>query len=265
MDHDSSCQLESKDSEILKIQIDPNKMPRHIAIIMDGNGRWAQKKRLSRVDGHRAGIKSVRDVIEASIEIHLEVLTLYAFSVQNWKRPRAEVNTLMKILVEYLDKELPEMMENDIRFISIGDLEALPKDVQKALKFTFQETKKNKGLILNLALNYGGQSEICHAVREIAKDVAEGKINIDMINEKLFSQYLYTSGLPDPDLLIRTSGEIRISNFLLWQLAYAEFWITQTLWPDFRRNEFFQAIIDFQKRERRFGRITGYFGMWRPS
>ncbi|MBN2372376.1 isoprenyl transferase [bacterium] len=263
MDHESSLLKNfepSWDINILKSQINPEKMPRHIAIIMDGNGRWAREKRLTRVAGHRAGVKAVRDIVEASVDIRLEVLTLYAFSVQNWERPKREVNTLMRLLVEYLKKELPEMMEQDIRMIAIGDLDRLPSRVRETLAFTIEKTKNNKGMTLNLALNYGGKSEICHAAKQIARKIKEGQIEADQIDEGLFSRHLYTADLPDPDLLIRTSGEMRISNFLLWQLAYAEFWITQTLWPDFNRAEFFQAIIDFQKRERRFGRITGFLG-----
>jgi undecaprenyl diphosphate synthase len=248
------------DKDPLKDLIQPEKMPRHVAIIMDGNGRWAKIRKMNRVAGHRAGIESVRDIVEASVEINLEVLTLYAFSAQNWERPKKEVNTLMSLLVRYLKKEIPEMMENNIRLMAIGALDGLPRDVQDMLAFALEKTKQNKGLILNLALNYGGQTEICHAVKQIAKKVENGQIHADQIDEKFFSQHLYTTGLPEPDLLIRTSGEMRISNFLLWQLAYAEFWITQTLWPDFRRAEFFRALIDYQKRERRFGRVTGVCG-----
>ncbi len=248
------------DVDQLKARIQSEKMPRHVAIIMDGNGRWAEKRRKTRVAGHRAGIKSVRDIVEASVDIKLEILTLYAFSTQNWERPKREVNTLMNLLVRYLKKEIPEMMENDIRLMAIGDIEGLPPNVQDTLAFSMEKTKQNQGLILNLALNYGGQSEICHAVREIAKKVKAGHIEVNQIDERFISLHLYTAGLPEPDLLIRTSGEMRISNFLLWQLAYAEFWITQTLWPDFRRADFFQALIDFQTRERRFGRITSVFG-----
>jgi undecaprenyl diphosphate synthase len=227
---------------------------------MDGNGRWAQKRKMSRVAGHRAGIKSVRDIVEASVAIKLEVLTLYAFSTQNWERPKREVNTLMNLLVKYLKKEIPEMMENNIRLMAIGDLAGLPPYVQNILSFAKEKTKQNNGLILNLALNYGGQTEICHAARLIAKKIEQGQLKSDQIDEGLFSRHLYTAGLPEPDLLIRTSGEMRISNFLLWQLAYSEFWMTQTLWPDFRRSEFFQAIIDYQKRERRFGRVKSIIG-----
>ena len=248
------------DKDPLKALIQPEKMPRHVAIIMDGNGRWAKIRKMNRVAGHRAGIESVRDIVEASVEINLEVLTLYAFSAQNWERPKKEVDTLMGLLVRYLKKEIPEMMENNIRLMAIGALDGLPPNVQKMLTYAMEKTGQNKGLILNLALNYGGQTEICHAVRQIAKKVEYGEISADQIDEELFSQHLYTTGLPEPDLLIRTSGEMRISNFLLWQLAYAEFWITQTLWPDFRRAEFFRALIDYQKRERRFGRVTGVCG-----
>ena len=246
----------SADAEALKARIDHSRMPRHVAIIMDGNGRWAQQRRLTRVAGHREGIKSVRDIVEASAEIGLEVLTLYAFSTQNWSRPKREVNTLMNLLIRYLRREIPEMMENDIRLMAIGDIQGLPSNVQEMLAFAMEKTGGNRGLTLNLALNYGGQTEICHAARQIARKVREGLIRPEEIDEDLFSRHLYTAGLPEPDLLIRTSGEMRVSNFLLWQLAYAEFWITQTLWPDFRRAEFLQALIDYQKRERRFGRVA---------
>jgi len=246
------------DVEALKARIDHARMPRHVAIIMDGNGRWAQQRSLTRVSGHREGIKSVRDIVEVSAEIGLEVLTLYAFSTQNWSRPKREVNTLMNLLIRYLKREIPEMMENDIRLMAIGDIEGLPANVQEMLAFAMEKTGGNKGLTLNLALNYGGQTEICHAARQIALDVREGLVSPEEIDEGLFSRYLYTAGLPEPDLLIRTSGEMRVSNFLLWQLAYAEFWITQTLWPDFRRGEFLQALIDYQKRERRFGRVEAF-------
>ena len=247
------------DTDLLKDQIDPEKMPHHVAIIMDGNGRWAQQRKMSRVAGHRAGIKAVRDIVEISVEINLQVLTLYAFSIQNWERPKREVNTLMGLLVKYLKKEIPEMMEQNIRLMAIGDLNGLPPNVRDMLAFARGKTGPNTGLILNLALNYGGQTEICQAVKQIAKKVEAGEIRVDEIDEGLFSRHLYTADIPEPDLLIRTSGEMRISNFLLWQLAYSEFWITQTLWPDFRRGEFLQALLDYQKRERRFGRVTSAF------
>jgi len=241
--------------EELKRRIDPARLPRHVAIIMDGNGRWAKNRFLSRVEGHRQGINSVRDIVEIAAEIKIPVLTLYAFSVENWFRPKDEVNTLMKLLVEYLRKELEKMLKNNIRLMSIGDEAGLPPEARKELRYTIQRTAGNSGMILNLALNYSGHQEIIMATKQIARDLQAGKIREEDLDEKLFSQYLFTRSLPDPDLLIRTSGEMRLSNFLLWQLAYAEFWITPTLWPDFRRKEFLQAIISYQGRERRFGRI----------
>lgn len=241
--------------EELKQAIDPVRLPRHVAVIMDGNGRWAKSRFLSRVEGHRQGINSVRDIVEIAAEIKIPVLTLYAFSVENWFRPKDEVSTLMKLLVEYLRKELDRMLKNDIRLISIGDEAGLPLHVREELRYTIQRTAHNEGMILNLALNYSGHQEIIMATKKIARDLQTGRIREEDLDEKLFSQYLFTRGLPDPDLLIRTSGEMRLSNFLLWQLAYAEFWITPTLWPDFRRNEFLQAIISYQGRERRFGRV----------
>ncbi|MEW6379433.1 MAG: isoprenyl transferase [bacterium] len=250
-----SREIQPQTEEELKQAIDPARLPRHVAVIMDGNGRWAKSRFLSRVEGHRQGINSVRDIVEIAAEIKIPVLTLYAFSVENWFRPKDEVSTLMKLLVEYLRKELDRMLKNDIRLISIGDEAGLPLHVQEELRYTIQRTARNEGMILNLALNYSGHQEIIMATKKIARDLQAGNIREEDLDEKLFSRYLFTRGLPDPDLLIRTSGEMRLSNFLLWQLAYAEFWITPTLWPDFRRNEFLQAIISYQGRERRFGRV----------
>lgn len=241
--------------EEMKRAIDPARLPRHVAIIMDGNGRWAKHRFLSRVEGHRQGMKSVQRIVETAADIKIQVLTLYAFSVENWFRPEAEVSTLMKLLVEYLRKELARMLKNDIRLISIGDETRLPEMVRDELNFTIQRTANNKGMVLNLALNYSGHQEIIQATKKIAIDLQQGKIREEDLDEELFSRYLFTRGLPDPDLLIRTSGEMRLSNFLLWQLAYAEFWITETLWPDFRSEEFLQAILSYQHRERRFGRV----------
>ena len=246
---------EEMTEEELKKAINPAKLPKHIAIIMDGNGRWAKKRLSNRIVGHRAGIKTVRAIVEAAVELKIQVLTLYAFSVENWARPKQEVDTLMDLLAEYLRKELPEMMKNDIRLISIGDKDGLPASAMDQLCYTMAQTAKNKGMILNLALNYSGHQEILQAAKSIAIDFKAGKIKEEDFTEELFSEYLFTKGLPDPDLLIRTSGEMRISNFLLWQLAYAEFWITPTLWPDFNRKEFYQAILSYQSRQRRFGRV----------
>jgi undecaprenyl diphosphate synthase len=235
--------------------IDFARLPRHVAIIMDGNGRWAQLRRKGRVEGHRAGIASVREVVESSARLGLEVLTLYAFSVENWKRPEAEVSTLMGLLKHYLRAELETLIRNDIRFKVIGRPNELPADVQEELGRGMERTADRGGLQFNIALNYGGRSEIADAVRRIVSDAASGALRADAIDESTVSAYLYTAGQPDPDLLIRTSGELRISNFLLWQIAYAEIWVTDVLWPDFRRLHLLQAIVDFQKRERRYGGI----------
>ena len=234
-------------------EIDRQKLPRHIAIIMDGNGRWAKKKNLNRISGHIKGVDVVREIITACREIGIKVLTLYAFSIENWRRPREEVMALMGLLKEYLLKERNEMVQNNIRLSAIGRLEDLSQDVQRTLRETMQETEQCNGMVLNLALSYGGRSEILHAVQGILSDVKGAKIKPEEINVQRFSQYLWTSGMPDPDLLIRTSGEYRISNFLLWQIAYTELYVTETLWPDFDRKELEKAIIDYQSRERRFG------------
>ncbi len=220
---------------------------------MDGNGRWAKSKGLPRTMGHRSGIKSVRRVVEACVELKVPVLTLYAFSVENWQRPKLEINTLMHLLSEFLEKEIDEMNEHDIRFTAIGRLGELPDFVQARLKRTIEATRGNRGLVLNLALNYGGRSEIVDAAKRIAHQVKEAKLNPEEITENSFSQFLYTQGLPDPDLLIRTSGEMRISNFLLWQISYSEIVVTKKLWPDFTKSDLEKAIEEFQSRERRFG------------
>jgi undecaprenyl diphosphate synthase len=233
--------------------IDQNKLPRHIAIIMDGNGRWAKKKSLSRISGHLKGVDAVKGVVTGCRELGIKVLTLYAFSIENWKRPAEEVMALMKLLKEYLIKETEEMIQNNIRLNAIGRLRDLPSDVQDVLKETMQKTEKCDGMILNLALSYGGRSEILHAIQGILSDLQKGRIQSEEINIQRFSQYLWTKGLPDPDLLIRTSGELRVSNFLLWQIAYTELYVTETLWPDFDRDELLKAIADYQSRERRFG------------
>jgi len=233
--------------------IDPNRLPRHIAIIMDGNGRWAKKKSLSRISGHMKGVDAVKEVVTACRELGIKVLTLYAFSIENWKRPAEEVTALMKLLREYLIKESEEMIQNNIRLNAIGRLEDLPSDVQDVLKETMEKTEKCDGMTLNLALSYGGRSEILHAIHEILSDFRKGRIQSEEMSIQRFSQYLWTKGLPDPDLLIRTSGELRVSNFLLWQIAYTELYVTETLWPDFDRDELLKAIADYQSRERRFG------------
>ena len=227
----------------------------HVAIIMDGNGRWARQRKLPRVSGHRAGIEAVREVVECSARLGMRVLTLYAFSVENWKRPRAEVATLMALLKEYLNKELANLNRNNIIFRTIGRVEELDPSVRNELARAERATAQNNGLLFNIALSYGGRAEIVDACRALIRRAVAGDLEAEQVDEALFARHLYTRDQPDPDLLIRTSGELRISNFLLWQIAYAEIWVTETLWPDFRRGELLQAIIDFQKRRRRYGGI----------
>jgi undecaprenyl diphosphate synthase len=234
-------------------RIDKKKLPHHIAIIMDGNGRWAKLRFLNRISGHMKGVDAVREVVTACRELGVKILTLYAFSMENWRRPKNEVAALMRLLKEYLVKETDEMVRNDIRFSAIGRIEDLPGDVQEILSETVRKTEQCKGMVLNIALSYGGRSEILHAVQSILADVQKGKIKPEEINFQRFSEYLWTRGMPDPDLLIRTSGEFRISNFLLWQIAYTELYVTETLWPDFDRKELQKAILAYQTRERRFG------------
>jgi len=236
--------------------IDPEKLPRHVAIIMDGNGRWAKGHAMGRVLGHRKGAESVRVAVKTCRKTGIEVLTLYAFSMENWFRPQEEVSALMKLLAEYLDGELQEMMDQDIRLMAIGRIDSLDHAVLRKLRDTIEKTSGNKGMVLNLALSYGGREEIAMAARKILNDGLAGKIKADEVDEQLFQSYLYTSGLPDPDLLIRTGGEHRISNFLLFQSAYTELYFTGALWPDFREEELLEAIAHYQKRERRFGRIS---------
>ena len=218
---------------------------------MDGNGRWAAQRRLPRVEGHRAGIDSVRDVVETSARLGIDVLTLYAFSIENWKRPRAEVNTLMMLLKLYLRRELGTLHENNVRFRVIGRSEELAEDVQYELELGMGQTATNTGMLFNIALNYGGRAEIVDAAR---RAIVAGVLP-DQLDERRFGEFLYTAGQPDPDLLIRTSGEMRVSNFLLWQIAYSEIWVTETLWPDFRRRDLLEAIVAYQKRDRRYGGI----------
>jgi undecaprenyl diphosphate synthase len=232
-------------------QIDLDRLPRHIAIIMDGNGRWAKRRRLPRIAGHRAGISAVRQAVEACARLGVPYLTLYSFSVENWKRPHTEVKFLMGLLREYLKKEIGELNRQNIRLAVIGRIQELPKPVLQDLQNALDRTRQNTGLRLVLALNYGARAELVDAVQELLAHARQkGTLTVD---ESLLSEHLYTRGLPDPDLLIRTSGELRLSNFLLWQVAYAELWVTETLWPDFKQKDLFRAIIDFQKRERRFG------------
>ncbi|HEX9725329.1 MAG TPA: isoprenyl transferase [Vicinamibacteria bacterium] len=251
----------SVEDELLH-RIDFERLPAHIAIIMDGNGRWAQSRNLPRVEGHRAGIASVREVVETCARMDIEVLTLYAFSQENWKRPKKEVDTLMKLLKRYLGLELATLQKNNIRFQVIGRTAELPDDVVAALEEGMERTHDNTGLLFNIALNYGGRAEIVDACRSLIREAlatsrndslaSEGPLTVD---EKALSAHMYTAGMPDPDLLIRTSGELRVSNFLLWQIAYAEIWVTETLWPDFRKRQLFEAVIDYQKRDRRYGGI----------
>jgi undecaprenyl diphosphate synthase len=237
--------------------IDPARLPAHIAIIMDGNGRWARRRRLPRVAGHQAGVTPVRVTVETCARMGIQVLTLYAFSVENWKRPRAEVETLWRLLRFYLRQELPDLQKNDVRLQAIGRLEALPEPVRRELEFGVEATAANRGLLVNLAINYGGRSEIVDAVNSILEMARlNGSIGSLKLDEAAISANLYTTSCPDPDLLIRTSGEMRISNFLLWQIAYAELYVTETLWPDFGRRELLSAILEYQKRERRYGGLS---------
>jgi undecaprenyl diphosphate synthase len=244
------------DEEELVRSIDFGRLPRHVAVIMDGNGRWAQLRHKRRVEGHRAGIQAVRATVETSARIGLEVLTLYAFSIENWKRPQSEVSTLMGLLKRYLRSELHTLLDNGIRFRVLGRTSELPGDVQDELRRAEERTSANEGLRFNIALNYGGRAEITDAVRELFVELLHDGRDPALIDERALAAHLYTAGQPDPDLLIRTSGELRISNFLLWQIAYAEIWVTDVLWPDFRRRHLLQAISDYQKRERRYGGIT---------
>jgi undecaprenyl diphosphate synthase len=237
--------------DALARQIDFGRLPAHVAIIMDGNGRWAAKRHLPRVEGHRAGIDAVRDAVESSARLGIGVLTLYAFSVENWKRPRTEVSTLMMLLKRYLRLELDSLLQNDIRFRVIGRPDALSADVRQELALAVDRTSSNRGMQFNIALNYGGRAEIVDAARRLI----ESGVGAAEVDEKRLADCLYTAGQPDPDLLIRTSGELRVSNFLLWQIAYAEIWVTDTLWPDFRCRHLLEAIVDYQKRDRRYGGI----------
>ena len=234
--------------------VDPLRLPAHIAIIMDGNGRWAKKRNLPRVAGHRAGVGPVRGTVEACARLGIEALTLYAFSVENWKRPRAEIETLWRLLRYYLRNELPDLMRNKIRFQTIGRVEGLPHQIQRELQETIDATARNNGLVLSLAVNYGGRAEIVDAIAAMVDKARRGE-PVEVTEESV-AAHLYTAGLPEPDLLIRTSGEMRISNFLLWQIAYAELYVTGTLWPDFSRADLLRAILDYQKRDRRFGGLS---------
>ncbi len=244
--------------EALKDKILANKdsIPKHIAIIMDGNGRWAEKQGKPRTFGHEAGVTAVREVVKAASDVGVKYLTLYTFSIQNWNRPKDEVSALMSLLSKSTTSELAEMIKNDVKLRTIGHIHSLPTVRRVALELAVAKTKKNKGLILTLALNYGGRTEILDAVKALANSVRSGLIDLSEIDADLFSDFLYTSDMPDPDLMIRTSGEQRISNFLLWQTSYTELYIIDTLWPDFQREEMFKAILDYQTRERRFGKVS---------
>ena len=230
-------------------------LPKHIAIIMDGNGRWAQKRGLPRVEGHRNGIESVRTVVELCGELHINYLTLYAFSMENWIRPKDEVNMLMKYLAWFLKKETPDLQKNNVRLRAIGRLDLLPQEAQEQLALSIETLKNNTGLTLILALSYSSREEITHTVRNLARQVRAGQLDPEQIDEKFLSNSLYTKEYPDPDILIRTSGEMRISNFLLWQISYAELYVTPTLWPDFKEEDLCNALEEFAKRNRRFGDV----------
>jgi undecaprenyl diphosphate synthase len=238
--------------ETLARQVNFDRLPQHVAVIMDGNGRWAAQRHLPRVEGHRAGIDSVRDIVETSARLGIKVLTLYAFSLENWKRPVTEISTLMMLLKRYLRLELNTLLRNNIRFRVIGRDDELAPDIRRELKMAEEKTTANSGMLFNIALNYGGRAEIVEAAR---RALASG-VTADELDEQRFAGFLYTAGQPDPDLLIRTSGEMRVSNFLLWQIAYAEIWVTDTLWPDFRKKDLLEAILAYQKRDRRYGGIT---------
>lgn len=239
-----------------KEHIDFNNLPRHIAVIMDGNGRWAKKKGALRIFGHRNAVQAVRDVTEGCGEIGIKYLTLYAFSTENWSRPKDEIDGLMELLVNTLKQEIKTLMENQVKLITIGDTSNLPVECQKNLQWAKDQTQNNSGLKLILALSYSGRWELTRAVKSIVADVKSGKLSEDKIDEKLIEQHLQTAGVPDPELLIRTSGEMRVSNFLLWQIAYTELYITPTLWPDFRKENLYEAIWAYQQRERRFGKTS---------
>ncbi|KYH35803.1 isoprenyl transferase [Clostridium tepidiprofundi DSM 19306] len=248
-----NIQLDNLDS--LESQTDKDLMPRHVAIIMDGNGRWAKKRNLPRTVGHRAGVETIREIVKECSNLGIKYLTLYAFSTENWKRPKEEVTTLMKLLSEYLKNEFEELNRNNVVINHIGDISKLPSVCQKELSIAYEKTKYNTGLVLNLALNYGGRNEIVDAVKKISRDISEGRLIIDDIDESIINDYIYTSGMPDPELIIRTSGEIRLSNFLIWQSAYSELYFTDILWPDFNKTNLKEAILDYQKRHRRFGGV----------
>jgi undecaprenyl diphosphate synthase len=236
--------------------LDLGRLPRHVAVIMDGNGRWARQRHLPRVEGHRAGASAVRETVETAARLRLDALTLYAFSTENWKRPKAEVSTLFALLKEFLRREFRSLVENDIRFRVVGRPDGLDPSVRSALATALEATASCRGMVFSVALNYSGRAEIADAARALAREAAEGRLDPESIDEDAVARRLYTADLPDPDLLIRTSGELRISNFLLWQIAYAEIHVTPVLWPDFRRRHLLEALLDYQRRERRYGGVT---------
>ncbi|KEI10390.1 isoprenyl transferase [Clostridium botulinum C] len=243
----------TKGESNIESNLNKDNIPKHIAIIMDGNGRWAKQKKLPRTLGHKAGVETIREIVKECSNLGVKILTLYAFSTENWKRPKEEVGALMKLLVEYLKKELKELHEENVIIRTIGDISKLPKICQEELTNAYNTTKNNTGLILNLALNYGGRDEIINAMKEIGAKIKEGTLSPEDINEEVISQVLYTKNLSDPDIIIRTAGEQRLSNFLLWQCAYSEFWYTDIKWPDFKKDDLCKAIYDYQNRDRRFG------------
>lgn len=249
-------QKSEDDSSLHEYELDASNIPKHVAIIMDGNGRWAKRRALPRVAGHRAGMKTVKEITKTADEIGVEVLTLYAFSTENWKRPADEVEYLMRLPQEYLASELEELIERNVQVRMVGYEEDLPDYTLKAVIDAREKTRQNTGLILNFALNYGSRAEMITAVKQIAQKVRDGQIDPEQIGEEMFSSHLTTNGLPDPDLLIRTSGELRLSNFMLWQLAYSELWFSDVYWPDFSRNHFYEAIKAYQQRNRRYGALT---------
>lgn len=244
------------EEERLLLELDADRLPQHIAVIMDGNGRWAQRRHLPRVAGHTAGVQSARTVIETCARLGIPALTLYAFSMENWRRPKAEIDFLMRLLREYLRKELPVIHRNNIRLLVIGRPDQLPEEVRADIDRAMEQTAANTGMKLTVALNYGGRAEIVDAFNRILDRVRNNGLANARVSEEMISQHLYTAGLPDPDLLIRTSGEMRVSNFLLWQIAYAEIYVTETLWPDFTRIQLYEALLEFQKRERRYGGLA---------
>jgi undecaprenyl diphosphate synthase len=247
--------LNSKTALSAYPDLDAANLPSHVAIIMDGNGRWARNRLLNRIRGHERGSEAVRDIVRICRELGISILTLYAFSTENWQRPKTEVSALMNILKKFLESELEEMMEKNIRLNAIGEIERLSEDVRQMLQKVMKLTENNKAMLLNLALSYGGRAEIVRMVREISKKIKNGEIDPGEITSTVVSDHLYTAGMPDPDLLIRTSGEFRISNFLLWQVAYSEIFVTDTLWPDFGKDEFVRILKGYQQRERRFGKV----------